>query len=86
MARIEGLEPGQAGWLTRVIYWFTRRTVRKVTGQSRLPEPVKIVAYHPALLRAVGRMEMAQGAAHTVDRRLKHLAGLRVSTLAGCPA
>jgi alkylhydroperoxidase family enzyme len=85
MARINGLEPQQAGWLTRLLYWFTRRGLRQLTGQDRLPEPVKIVAHHPALLRAVGRMEMAQGAARTVDRRLKHLAGLRASTLAGCP-
>jgi alkylhydroperoxidase family enzyme len=85
VARINGLEPQQAGWLTRLLYWFTRRSLRKLTGQDRLPEPVKIVAHHPALLRAVGRMEMAQGAARTVDRRLKHLAGLRASTLAGCP-
>ena len=85
MARIKGLEPQQAGWLTRLLYRFTRRSLRQLTGQDRLPEPVKIVAHHPALLRALGRMEMAQSAARTVDRRLKHLAGLRVSTLAGCP-
>jgi hypothetical protein len=85
MARINGIEPQQAGWLTRQIYRFTRRTFRKLTGQDRLPEPVKIVAHYPALLRAVGRMEMAQGAANTVDRKLKVLAGLRAATLAGCP-
>jgi alkylhydroperoxidase family enzyme len=85
MERIKGVEPEQAGWLTRLLYWFTRRALRQVTGQARLPEPVKIVAHHPALLRAVSRMEMAQGAARTVDRRLKHLASLRVSTLTGCP-
>jgi alkylhydroperoxidase family enzyme len=85
MARIHGLEPGQAGWLTRLVYWFTRRSLRKLTGQDRLPEPAKIFALQPALFRAVGRMEMAQGAAKTVDRRLKHLATLRASTLAGCP-
>jgi hypothetical protein len=85
MARIKGVEPGQAGLLTRMLYWFTRRSLRKLTGQDRLPEPAKIVAHHPALFRAVGRMEMAQAAAHTVDSRLKHLAGLRASTLAGCP-
>lgn len=85
MARIEGVEPRQAGWLTRLLYWFTRRSLRKLTGQDRLPEPVKIVAHQPALLRAVGRMEMAQAAARTVDRRLKVLAGLRASTLTGCP-
>jgi len=85
MTRITGLEPRQAGWLTRVLYWFTRRSLRKLTGRDRLPEPVKIVAHHPALLRAVGRMEIAQASARTVDRRIKVLAGLRASTLAGCP-
>jgi hypothetical protein len=85
MARIKGLEPQQGGWLTRLLYWFTRRSLRQLTGQDRLPEPVKIVAHQPALLRAVGRMEMSQGALRTVDRRLKVLAGLRASTLAGCP-
>ena len=85
MSRINGLEPRQVGWFTRLIYWFTRRSLRKLTGQDRLPEPVKLAAHHPALLRAVGRMEMAQAAAKTVDRRLKVLAGLRASTLTGCP-
>jgi hypothetical protein len=85
MARINGLEPKQAGWFTRLLYWFVRRSLHKITGQGRLPETVKIVAHHPALLRAVGRMEMAQGAARSVDHKLKVLAGLRVSTLAGCP-
>jgi alkylhydroperoxidase family enzyme len=85
MARINGVEPEQAGWLTRLLYWFTRRALRRLTAQDRLPEPVKIAAHHPALLRAISRMEMAQGAARTVDPRIKHLAGLRASTLAGCP-
>jgi hypothetical protein len=85
MARITGLESNQVGWLTRLVYWFTRRSLRRITGQDRLPEPVKIAAHKPGLLRAVGRMEMAQGAARTVDRRLKVLASLRASTLAGCP-
>jgi hypothetical protein len=85
MARINGLEPQQAGWLTRLVYWFTRRSLRQLTGQDRLPEPVKIAAYQPALLRAAGRMEMAQKAARAVDSKLKHLGTLRASTLAGCP-
>jgi hypothetical protein len=85
MARIKGLEPEQAGWRTRLLYWFTRRSLRQVTGKDLLPEAAKIVALEPALFRAVGRMEMYQGAARTVDRRLKILACLRASTLAGCP-
>src|SRR5262249_36494506 len=63
MARIKGLEPQQAGWLTRLLYWFTRRSLRQRTGQDRLPEPVKILAHQPALLRAVGGMERVQAAA-----------------------
>jgi hypothetical protein len=52
MARINGVEPKHAGWLIRLLYWFTRRGLRRVTGQDRLPEPVKIAAHHPGLLRA----------------------------------
>ncbi len=85
MARINGMEPQKAGWLTRLLYWFTRRSLRQLTGQDRLPESVKIVAHQPLLLRAVGRMEMAQGTARKVDRGLKILASLRASTLVGCP-
>jgi hypothetical protein len=85
MARILGVEPKQAGLLTRLLYYFTRRAIRQVAGKERLPDSVKIAAHHPALLRAVSRMEMAQGSAHTVDHRLKVLAGLRASTLIGCP-
>lgn len=57
--------------------------MRKLTGHDRLPEPAKIVTHHPALFRAVGRMEMAQAAAHTVDHRIKVLADPRASTLTG---
>jgi alkylhydroperoxidase family enzyme len=85
MARIEGVEPQQASWSTRLLYWFTRRAIRQLTGRDRLPEPVKIAAHQPVLLRAASRMEMAQAAVRSVDARLKHLAGLRASTLAGCP-
>lgn len=85
MARVQGLDSQRAGWLTRLVYWFTRRSIRQITGQDRLPEPVKILAHQPALLRAVGRMEQAQAGMQTVERRLKVLASLRASTLAGCP-
>lgn len=85
MARIAGLESHQAGWLTRLLFWFIRRGLRQLTGQDKLPEPVKIVAHHPTLLRAVSRMEMAYGKSRTVDPRLKCLASLRASSLVGCP-
>jgi len=85
MARIKRIEPRDAGWLTHVIYWFVRRKMRKITGQDRLGEPIKIVAHHPRLLKAIGQMEMGQGAANLVPVGLKALAPIKAATLAGCP-
>ena len=85
MARMPGVEPHEAGFLTRIVYWFTRRALGKEVGQARLIEPIKIAAHHPRLLKAYGQMEMGQRAAATVDVGLKTLASIRVATLVGCP-
>jgi 4-carboxymuconolactone decarboxylase len=85
MARIQDVEPHEAGWLTRLIYWFTKRALYKITGQARVPEPIKITAHHPKLLRAVGQMEGGQAAATSVPAGFKALAGTRAATLVGCP-
>jgi hypothetical protein len=34
MARMNGLEPRQAGWYTRLVYWFVRRNIGKLTGSA----------------------------------------------------
>ena len=85
MARMNGVEPHQAGWYTRLVYWFVRRGIGKITGSRRLVEPVKITAHHPRLLKAYGQMEMGQGAAASVPALHKALAGIKVATLIGCP-
>jgi 4-carboxymuconolactone decarboxylase len=85
MARMNGLEPHQAGWYTRLVYWLVRRSIGKITGSSRLIEPVKITAHHPRLLKAYGQMEMGQDAATSVPVLVKTLASLKVATLVGCP-
>jgi hypothetical protein len=85
MARMNGLEPHQAGWYTRLVYWFVRRSIGKLTGSSRLVEPVTITAHHPRLLKAYGQMEIGQGAAASVPALLKALAGIKAATLVGCP-
>jgi hypothetical protein len=85
MARIKGIEPADASWLTRLIYWLVQRKVGKLTGQKRLIEPVKITAHHPRLLKALGQMEMGQEAAKSVPIRLKSLASIKAATLIGCP-
>jgi hypothetical protein len=85
MAYMKGVEPAEAGWFTRLVYWFVRRQIGKLTGKDRLVEPIKIAAVHPRLLKAVGQMEGGQAAVHSVPAQLKMLAGLRVSMLIGCP-
>ena len=85
MARMNGVEPHQAGWYIRLVYWFVRRGIGKITGSRRLVEPVKITAHHPRLLKAYGQMEMGQAAAASVPAPLKALAGIKAATLIGCP-
>jgi hypothetical protein len=85
MPRIKGVEPHEAGWLTRLVYWFVKRAMKKVAGQPRIPEPIKITAHHWKLLKATGQMEQGQAAATAVPAALKSLASLKVATLVGCP-
>ena len=79
MARIEGVEAGKAGLITRIAYWMTKRKI------GRVVLPIKITAHHPRLLRALGGMEMGQEAARTVEAPLKILASIKVASLVGCP-
>jgi hypothetical protein len=85
MAYMKGIEPAEAGWFTRLVYWFVRREIGKVTGKGRLIEPVKIAAHHPRLLRALGQMDGGVEAARSVPAPLKRLASLQAAMLIGCP-
>ena len=85
MAHLKGVEPAEAGWFTRLVYWFVRRKIAKVAGQDRLIEPVKIAAHHPRLLRAIGTMDGGVEAARSVPIPLKRLASLQAAMLVGCP-
>jgi len=82
---MKGIEPAEAGWLTRLVYGFVRRKFVKLTGKDRLIEPVKVAAHHPRILRALGQMEGGLAAAQSVPAELKLLASLRAAMLIGCP-
>jgi hypothetical protein len=85
MAYMKGVEPAEAGWLTRLVYWYARRKFGNLTGKARLVEPVAIAAHHPRLLRAMGQMEGGLEAARSVPAGLKRLASLHAAMLIGCP-
>ncbi len=85
MARMNGVEPNQAGWFTKLVYWIVRRKVGKQTGKARLVEHVKITAHHTRLLRAYGQMELGQEAASSIPAPLKFLGTIKAAMLIGCP-
>src|SRR5262245_32518693 len=85
MAYMKGVEPAEAGWVNRVVDRVVRRQCGKRTGKDRLIEPVKIVAHHPRLLKALGQMEGGLGAARSVPAKFKLLASLKAAMLIGCP-
>jgi hypothetical protein len=71
--------PRRRGLVARVIFFLTRRRVRKV------PTPMQVMAHQPALLMGYARMELAQAKLSRVPASLKSLASIRSSTLLGCP-
>jgi len=79
MARIRGVEAGEANPLTRFLYWMTKRKV------GRVIEAAKITAHQPRLLLASGQMEMGQQAVRSVDLKLKALAEIKAAVMIGCP-
>jgi alkylhydroperoxidase family enzyme len=76
-ARIE--PPRRESWLARIAYGFARQATGKV------PDPLRIVARRPRLLFATVVYEWAIARTPKLQPRLKVLAGLRASSLAGCP-
>lgn len=85
MSYMKGIEPAEAGWFTRVVYWFVRRQFGALTGKARVIEPVKIAAHHPRMLKAMGQMESGVAASNSVPIELKRLASLYAAMLIGCP-
>jgi hypothetical protein len=79
MSRIEGIAPREAGFLTRVAYWFARRRLGEV------PKPLEVYAHNPWVMRAYGAFELMNERATKADKRLKMLASIKTGTLVGCP-
>lgn len=86
MARIRGVPAREAGPFTRLVYWFTRRSLARLTGRApeRMLEPLEVMARVPGLLRGYGRLEQAAAGMHDLDRRADALAELRAATLVHC--
>lgn len=78
--RIPEVSMSQAGWLTRQLYRYARRTFGAV------PQPMSVMAHHRGMLLAYTTAEMAvQKAAHRMPASVRELAVYRTATKIGCP-
>lgn len=86
MARISGLAARDARLGTRIVYYFTRRDLTRVTDRQpdRMLEPVEMYGHVPGLLRAYGRLEQATGKLTKMDRRYMALGAMKTATLVSC--
>jgi alkylhydroperoxidase family enzyme len=88
MARIPGVPEQQAGPVTRLVYMFMRRGMKKLTGREPARgsgiEPVEIWAYQPKMMSGMGKFQGAVRKGRSVDDRVKNLVELKGAQLIGC--
>jgi AhpD family alkylhydroperoxidase len=88
MARIQGVQRDQAAPMVRLVYWFMRKGMTKMTGREPAYgsgiEPVEIWAYQPKMMSGMGKFQQAVRKGHSVDERLKNLIELKGAQMIGC--
>lgn len=86
MNRIKPVSSAQAGLRVKIAYYFTRRSIGKLTGRKteRMIEPVQMYAHVPVLFRGYAQLEQATARLHRLDKRLHALAELKAATLTQC--
>ncbi len=74
--------------MVKLVYWFMRRGMRKLTGRAAPHgsgiEPVEIWAYQPKMLSGQGKFQGAVRKGKAIDERLKMLVELKGSQMIGC--
>jgi hypothetical protein len=79
VVRSEGVHDNEAGLLTRIIFWLTKRRI------GRVPLGMRVRARDPKLFRNVVRMDLYAVSQRAIRPRLKELAQLKVAMMVGCP-
>jgi alkylhydroperoxidase family enzyme len=78
--RLMGVTDTRAGWVARLVFWFTRRKV------GREWEPLRVAAHDGAVLQAVAGFEAGWQRASALPPSLRALVSIKTSALVGCPA
>ena len=89
MARIDGVQQADAGMKVKLVYWFMRKGMARMTGRAPAGassgiEPIELWAHQPKMLSAMGKFQQAVRRANTVDARLKNLVELKGAQMIGC--
>jgi 4-carboxymuconolactone decarboxylase len=86
MARLPGVTDRDAGWSTRIAFFFMRRHFARLTGHetATMLDPVRVLAHIPKLLSGYGKLEQAVAKVHLLDLRHRALAELKSATTVRC--
>ena len=88
MARIQGVPKNEAGPIVKLVYWFMRRGMKKLTGREPAHgsgiEPVEIWAHQPKMMSGMGKFNGAVRKGKSVEERLRYLVELKGSQMIGC--
>jgi AhpD family alkylhydroperoxidase len=86
MPRITGVSDRDAKLGTKIAFFFTKRHFKRMTGGETpaMLEPLRMYAYVPKLLSAVGRLELAESKIKIVSPRHRALAELKAATTVRC--
>jgi len=89
MARINTVQQADAGLKVKLVYWFMRKGMAKLTGRAPAAgrsgiEPVEVWAHQPKAMSGMGKFQQAVRKAHTVEERLKYLVELKGAQMIGC--
>jgi alkylhydroperoxidase family enzyme len=88
MARIQGVRPDEAGPMVKLVYFFMRKGMKKLTGREAAHgsgiEPVEIWAHQPKMMSGMGKFQQAVRKGKSVDERLKYLVELKGAQMIGC--
>lgn len=86
MPRLTGVSDRDATLGTKIAYFFTKRHFKQMTGGQTpaMLEPLRMYAYVPRLLSAIGRLELAESKIDILSPRQRALAELKSATTVGC--
>jgi AhpD family alkylhydroperoxidase len=88
MARVQGVQKGQAGPMVKLVYRLGPRMMRKLTGREPSIgnglEPMEIWAHKPKLMMAMGKFNGAIRKPGALEQRIRNLCELKGAAMIGC--